>query len=1282
MGGSSVRAMAIIEKADQTSQFIKDVLDGKVKDGKASIEIPERANRLAEKKLGHKIKTHSISANEVRHINKNHGTKGKKNTENSIPLRNEDIALLPYIMAAPDRVEKGSTKADGTESIRYYKNLGNGYIVVVEQEGRFDVGEMEAITMWAERTDNKKSHPTNVSDARKNRPLNSTSQPVPTSTTETGTVIISPNDTAKIKQDFENAVKNDAKNDPLRFAIEYSRSSFHRAFDSHLEEMIENEEAAVSIVNRFFANLTETNPDSRAGYSSKYRYTGQKINGKHVVIRTSNHIHSPRNVDDDVYLISVVVSNDEKRNFIDEEYTQIWIKDDLKNIDEALYDAVEVINEIEYTLADTRFLSTPSGEVLGFVADGKIYLDSSKLNPETIAEEFTHLQQQALRLAAEQGNREARKIIRAWDEATKSLVNAFIGNRTSRATRDLLKAMGISENDMASEVYKKQPNESDEAYKTRLQDELWAKAQKKAFAEHLEKLANRNNLTAAGMKMYEALKDFAIYLGKQLGIYNQKEWSKLTLPELIDRTNKALSSDRFLRDTEHIRFQQRNQPTFKPISKRQFNQLARGLSRAFKKAGKNTKVHVGAKKMADRLNQLSKRGYNTPRMQTDYKMDHTAPNADDSPLHDLTTVYGDDIYSDKAHYYFGDGNRSMDKKSASILQRLKGKPKAKVTVYRAVPKGVTEINSGDWVSINRDYAVEHGERHLDGEYDIISKELTADQVFTDGNSMHEQGVQFLQTKDGTIYGFVDPVTGDIYIDGDLMNANTPIHEFGHLWISNVQQTNPKLWERMVSLAKQTPEWKRLANDPNYKQGQFKGKKGKALDNAIADEVWATIIGNHGENNFEAILEKMNGDRTLAQKVWDAVQDFWQSVVDFFHDAGVFSGEVTLPNIGRSQIIREQGTMMQSTDQSSEVTAIADMALGQMMSGEFGTSDPVMDFAMQYASESELLRDANGNVIGVKPEVLEEIRKEREQIEQEAQANGTWLKAPNGKKSNLTDEQWVTVRTKRFKDWFGDWQNDPENASKVVDENGEPLVVYHGTPDGGFTEFSEIKKGTRTGHDASDVGFHFTNDIDYASTYSLEYLKDNYQNLIDIFGYVPDASKAPENATTYSVYLKIVSPKTLPDAKIDKNIIDNAKKGKNDGLFASLGKTKEYVVFHPNQIKSATDNVGTYSEQSNDIRFSIRSNETPKPIPVNVAKEAISIMKEVAGFTNNSRTIFDAGIDFIKTTEWYENLSPEQQAQVDTPTFRNAVGQMIKSLNASNRKINELKTMRSFLFIYT
>lgn len=63
-----------------------------------------------------------------------------------------------------------------------------------------------------------------------------------------------------------------------------------------------------------------------------------------------------------------------------------------------------------------------------------------------------------------------------------------------------------------------------------------------------------------------------------------------------------------------------------------------------------------------------------------------------------------------------------------------------------------------------------------------------------------------------------------------------------------------------------------------------------------------------------------------------------------------------------------------------------------------------------------------------------------------------LLAPNGKPSNLPERLYAQVRTKEFKDWFGDWQNDPENASKVVDENGEPRIVYHGSNQYGFDIF--------------------------------------------------------------------------------------------------------------------------------------------------------------------------------------------------------------------------------------
>lgn len=63
-----------------------------------------------------------------------------------------------------------------------------------------------------------------------------------------------------------------------------------------------------------------------------------------------------------------------------------------------------------------------------------------------------------------------------------------------------------------------------------------------------------------------------------------------------------------------------------------------------------------------------------------------------------------------------------------------------------------------------------------------------------------------------------------------------------------------------------------------------------------------------------------------------------------------------------------------------------------------------------------------------------------------------LLAPNDKPSNLPERLYAQVRTKEFKDWFGDWQNDPKNASKVVDENGEPRIVYHGSDQYGFDVF--------------------------------------------------------------------------------------------------------------------------------------------------------------------------------------------------------------------------------------
>ena len=104
------------------------------------------------------------------------------------------------------------------------------------------------------------------------------------------------------------------------------------------------------------------------------------------------------------------------------------------------------------------------------------------------------------------------------------------------------------------------------------------------------------------------------------------------------------------------------------------------------------------------------------------------------------------------------------------------------------------------------------------------------------------------------------------------------------------------------------------------------------------------------------------------------------------------------------------------------------------------------------------------------------------LKKELESTDQYLKAPNGKKTNLTARQWLIVRTKSFKKWFGDWEHDPKSASKVLDENNEPLVAYHGTT-ANFTRF-EAERSGEIGEDFGKLIF-FTDDHRVASGYSIK-----------------------------------------------------------------------------------------------------------------------------------------------------------------------------------------------------
>ena len=61
---------------------------------------------------------------------------------------------------------------------------------------------------------------------------------------------------------------------------------------------------------------------------------------------------------------------------------------------------------------------------------------------------------------------------------------------------------------------------------------------------------------------------------------------------------------------------------------------------------------------------------------------------------------------------------------------------------------------------------------------------------------------------------------------------------------------------------------------------------------------------------------------------------------------------------------------------------------------------------------------------------QQVVAQSEAVRKQYEGTGQWMKAPNGQPTNLTEEQWLAVRTPAFKEWFGDWEYAAENTITV------------------------------------------------------------------------------------------------------------------------------------------------------------------------------------------------------------------------------------------------------------
>lgn len=221
-----------------------------------------------------------------------------------------------------------------------------------------------------------------------------------------------------------------------------------------------------------------------------------------------------------------------------------------------------------------------------------------------------------------------------------------------------------------------------------------------------------------------------------------------------------------------------------------------------------------------------------------------------------------------------------------------------------------------------------------------------------------------------------------------------------------------------------------------------------------------------------------------------------------------------------------------------------------------------------------------------------------------------------------------TNTRQFKKWF--------KGSKVVNADGTPKIMYHGSP-AQFTIFDK-KKAKYSGQYGR--GFYFTDSRSHAGTYGQQY--SVYLNIRNPLQYgkgtvsreqvwtfleavAENEDYSIENYGTYdvdSILQTVMGEKQIVDAfqfiqdinvtaigdMVEATELFNQVNGtKYDGIVAAT----ETVAFYPEQIKSATDNICTFDGGNPDIRYSARYQQNASAAQL-LREENAGMTEDVAG----------------------------------------------------------------------
>ena len=171
------------------------------------------------------------------------------------------------------------------------------------------------------------------------------------------------------------------------------------------------------------------------------------------------------------------------------------------------------------------------------------------------------------------------------------------------------------------------------------------------------------------------------------------------------------------------------------------------------------------------------------------------------------------------------------------------------------------------------------ERLRESGIEVVTDAAEGQRVLDEAGSAND--TRHFRSGNGEVYGFTQG--GRIYLDPQRVNAETPIHEYAHLWAEALRKRNPEEWKSVVELMKDSPVWDEVkAYYPEL-----------TTDDELADEVLAQYSGRRGAEqlrtmqrevmaeNGKSLMEKVNAVAAL-ERLKDALKRFWQRVAELFN----------------------------------------------------------------------------------------------------------------------------------------------------------------------------------------------------------------------------------------------------------------------------------------------------------------------------------------------------------------------------------------------------------------